>query len=127
MHIYLGFCFLLWEHHPASMSPEYSLKPVITGIEDFYFVDVVSGADSLVMRVNFQDGDGDLGLSAREEDLFGEFILPLPRDENGELIKFDHTKDILNCNKFAFPSRIIGTDTITDTVRADRKPYGKKF
>ncbi|MGB3586220.1 MAG: hypothetical protein WBA23_06750, partial [Tunicatimonas sp.] len=48
--------------------PEFSVVPAVTNIEELYFVDAVGGRDSLVIKISFEDGDGDLGLDAREED-----------------------------------------------------------
>ena len=112
--------------------PEYPDAPTITNIDDIYFVDVPSGFDTLVVRVYFQDGDGDLGLTARE----GEFFDPyrLIRDSNGDPIKYDPANPDLppfNCNEYVFPAGnnplVIEGDTIVDTVRAELNPLVRNF
>ncbi|MEQ9442872.1 MAG: hypothetical protein RIG62_27775 [Cyclobacteriaceae bacterium] len=126
-----GFFFIIMGLSACFDEPDYAAEPVITGIEDFYFVDVPGGFDTLVMRVNFQDGDGNLGLTARDEESFEQYILPLPTDEHGELIKYDPSQGPFNCNKYAWPKGInplvIDGNTITDTVRADQNPLVRNF
>ncbi|MEQ9442873.1 MAG: hypothetical protein RIG62_27780 [Cyclobacteriaceae bacterium] len=126
-----GFFFIIMGLSACFDEPDYAAEPVITGIEDFYFVDVPSGFDTLVVRVNFQDGDGNLGLTAREEEFFGQYKLPLPTDENGELIRYDPSQGPFNCNDYAFPAGnnplVINGDTITDTVRVERNPLVRNF
>lgn len=114
--------------------PEYEEAPVITAIEDLYFVDVQGGFDSLVVSVAFTDGDGDLGLSSREldNDRFGPFELPLPR-RDGALVKLGSYNDLpeFNCEDYTFPADltnpVIDGETITDTILVKRNPFVTNF
>ncbi len=128
-----GSLFMIMGLSACFSEPEYGEAPVITAIEDLYFVDVPVGQDSVVIRIAFTDGDGDLGLNARDSDKFGPYKLPLPR-ENGELIKYDPNRTDLppfSCSEYAFPAGlnplVIDGEEIIDTVRADRNPLFKNF
>ena len=61
--------------------PSFGDPPRLTGI-DIYFKELTKTSDSLVIRVDFEDGDGDLGISGGEEG-FGEFFL-IPNPRTGE-------------------------------------------
>ena len=125
-----GSLFMIMGLSACFSEPEYGEAPVITAIEDLYFVDVDGGADSLVISIAFTDGDGDLGLSSREldNDRFGPFKLPLPR-RDGELVKLGSYTDLpeFNCEDYTFPADltnpVIDGDTIKDTVYVKRNPF----
>ncbi|MEM6843132.1 MAG: hypothetical protein AAF632_12960 [Bacteroidota bacterium] len=128
-----GSLFLMIGLSACFSEPEYGEAPIITAIEDYYFADVPAGQDTLVIKIAFTDGDGDLGLDARDSDKFGPYKLPLDR-ENGELIKYDPSRTDLppfSCSKYAFPKGlnplVIDGETIVDTVRADRNPLFMNF
>lgn len=67
--------------------PDYPLTPRLTGI-DVYFKDMPSLSDSLVIRVDFEDGDGDLGLYTDENQVFGPFE-PQLDPSTGEFLVYD--------------------------------------
>lgn len=127
-----GSLFLVMGLSACFEEPDYDDVPFITGIEDFYFVDLPTGTDTLVMRVNFQDGNGDLGLSAREGSSFDPFTII--RDSQGNPIKFDPNdpnQPSFNCTDFIFPSGnnpiIIDNDTIRDTIWVESNPFVRNF
>jgi len=112
--------------------PDYDIVPALISFDDFYFVDPPSATDTLVIRINFQDGDGDLGLTAREGSFFDPFTII--RDVNGNPIKFDPNDDSqppFNCTDWVFPQGnnpiIIGNDTITDTILVEPNPLVRNF
>ncbi|MEM9829525.1 MAG: hypothetical protein AAF944_02750 [Bacteroidota bacterium] len=129
-----GSLFLMMGLSACFSEPEYEEAPVITAIEDLYFVDVQGGFDSLVVSVAFTDGDGDLGLSSREldNDRFGPFELPLPR-RDGALVKLGSYNDLpeFNCEDYTFPADltnpVIDGETITDTILVKRNPFVTNF
>ncbi len=127
-----GVIFLIMGLAACVDEGEFSDIPEITAIEEIYFVDVDGGSDSLVISVAFTDGDGDLGISARES----EFITPfeIVRDNQGEPIKFDPANPNnppFNCCDWATPSGlnpiIVGTDTIFDTIQVIQNPFVRNF
>ncbi|MEM9670948.1 MAG: hypothetical protein AAF992_00035 [Bacteroidota bacterium] len=112
--------------------PDYDLRPALISFDDFYFVDPPGATDTLVIRVNFQDGDGNLGLTAREGSFFDPFTIR--RDINGDPIKFDPNdgnQPPFNCTDFIFPQGnnpiIVGNDTITDTIWIEPNPLVRNF
>ena len=129
LHIF-GFLFIIMGVSSCFDEPDYSNVPFITGIDDFYFVDVVSGADSLIIRVNFQDGDGDLGLSNNEIDPALALQFTFPPGPNGEKYYiFDgNNPDLIpfSCKDYQY-FETIGQDTIRDTVRVNYNPYFYNF
>mgnify|MGYP001026888526 CR=1 FL=1 len=110
--------------------PEFSDVPAVTNIEEIYFVDG-DRFDSLVIKVAFEDGDGDLGLDAREEDFIRPFSVV--RDSDGNPVIFDPvTSEIpFNCCDFETPTEltpiVVGTDSIFDTVRVVQNPFVRNF
>ncbi|WKN42535.1 hypothetical protein [Tunicatimonas pelagia] len=91
-----------------------------------------SSRDSIEITIAWQDGNSDLGMSYRDSDtssLYAPF--ELVRDDEGQPVYFDSETDIYNCRDFAFPiglsPLIIGSDTITDTVRVIRNKYVANF
>lgn len=59
-------------------APEFGDPPRLTGI-DVYFKEIDGRSDSLVVRVDFEDGDGDLGVSGREDG--ARDYIPVPHPE----------------------------------------------
>nr|WKN34344.1 hypothetical protein K4G66_18355 [Tunicatimonas sp. TK19036] len=125
-----SFLFITMGVSACFDEPDYSDVPFITGIDDFYFVDVASGADSLIIRVSFQDGDGDLGLSNNEIDPELALQFTFPPGPNGEKYYiFDGTNPDLvpyDCRRYQY-FETIGQDTIRDTVMVDYNPYYYNF
>lgn len=111
--------------------PEFSVIPAVTNIEEIYFVDVDQGLDSLVIKIAFEDGDGDLGLTSREEDFIRPFNVI--RDSEGNPVVYDRfTSEIpFNCCDYTWPSGldpiVVGTDSIFDTIRVERNPFVRNF
>ncbi|WPP49925.1 hypothetical protein [Catalinimonas niigatensis] len=114
--------------------PEFALEPYLVGFDGdngIRFVDVPNTiADSLIIRVEFQDGNGDLGLVSNESDpvLREQYIFYL--DDSGDYIRYNAEVDAVNgrldCTKFAY-FNVIGRDTIQDTIRVDINPYYFNF
>jgi len=84
--------------------PEFSNQPRIELIDvQFKEVGTISNADSLIIVLHFEDGDGNLGLDNSDEfssgayrrgDFFG--------DSNGNIVTIDHQED-LNLPPFELP------------------------
>lgn len=112
--------------------PDFPMEPRLLGFDGeqgIRFVDVPNTiADSLIIRVSFQDGDGDLGVASNE-------VSPVLReqyiyitDNNGDLVTYDQERDgEFDCAQWKVPPTYIGQDTIRDTVRADINPYYYNF
>ncbi|WKN42546.1 hypothetical protein [Tunicatimonas pelagia] len=126
-----GVFFLVMGLSACIDEPEFSDVPAVTNIEEIYFVDVEQGIDSLVITIAFEDGDGDLGLTAREGGSISPF--DIVEDSNGDPVVFDPlTADVpFNCCDYAWPEGldpiIIGTDTIFDTIRVNRNQFVRNF
>ncbi len=107
--------------------PNFPVEPRITGTPEIIFIEDPSGADSLVVRISFEDGDGDLGLSGDELD--PEFSQPytILRGPNGEkYYYFDDQRDEFNCEEFDIAGVYQG-DTINDTVKVAYNKYYNNF
>ncbi len=112
--------------------PDFPMEPRLLGFDGengIRFVDVPNTiADSLIIRVSFQDGDGNLGLSSNE-------ISPVLReqyiyitDNSGDFIVYDpQVHGEFNCADWKTPPTYIAQDTIRDTIRADINPYYYNF
>lgn len=99
-------------------APEFGDPPQLTGIE-VYFKEEARQLDSLVVRVDFEDGDGDLGVSGRENDV--DDYIPVFKD--GSYIFFDENNSGLppyNCRQYT-DIDLNPTDGVFDydTIRAD--------
>lgn len=112
--------------------PDFALEPYLVGFDGengIRFIDVPNTiADSLILRVEFQDGNGDLGLVSNEADpLLREPYFFLV-DEGGNFIQYD--PDIygeFNCIDWKVPPTYIRQDTIRDTIQIEQNPYYYNF
>lgn len=127
----LAFTFLLGLNSCYDQ-PEFDLAPHLEGFDGdngIRFIDVPNTVvDSLIIRVRFQDGNGDLGLYSNESDslLREEFFLDV--DEIGEYIRYDATiHGAYDCTQFKEPPIYIGQDTIMDTLQVQYNPYYYNF
>ncbi|MFA0963136.1 hypothetical protein AB9P05_15130 [Roseivirga sp. BDSF3-8] len=98
--------------------PEYPDAPDIS-FNDITFYDNASGTDSLVLSINFRDGDGDLGLRPTETDAPYnpyEFVY----DQDGDFIDKGSSPDLPedNCSNYA----TIEVDSTIRTVLVDPNP-----
>ena len=112
--------------------PEFPMEPRLLrfdGVNGIRFVDVPNTiADSLIIRVVFQDGNGDLGVASNEASpvLREQFIYIT--DGTGDFIVYDQQRDgDFDCSLWKLPPTFIGQDTIRDTVRVDRNPFYYNF
>ncbi len=103
-------------------APEFGDPPRLTGIE-VYFKEVDRQPDSLVVRVDFEDGDGDLGVSGREND--ADDYIPIANPDDGGYWFYDQDNPDprlpeYNCRQFTDIDLDL-TDGIVDkdTIRAD--------
>ncbi len=103
-------------------APKFGDPPRLTDIE-VYFKEVDRQPDSLVIRVDFEDGDGDLGVSGRENDA-NEYI-PIANPDDGGFWFYnandpDPRFPEYNCRQFTDIDLDL-TDGIPnrDTIRAD--------
>ncbi|MDN5201392.1 hypothetical protein QQ008_08470 [Fulvivirgaceae bacterium BMA10] len=95
--------------------PELPLEPTIS-FNDIQFKKGENGRDSLILTLNFEDGDGDLGLNDDfDEPPFNEYDLVL--DDNGDVIHFGApNQPPYNINDWLL--RDLDGDNVTDdTVR----------
>ncbi|MGB3776748.1 MAG: hypothetical protein WA960_00210 [Tunicatimonas sp.] len=103
-------------------APKFGDPPRLTGIE-VYFKEVERQPDSLVVRVDFEDGDGDLGVSGRENDADDYIPIPNPDDGGFWFYNGDNPDSRLpeyNCRLFTDIDLDL-TDGVPefDTIRAD--------
>ena len=103
-------------------APEFGDPPRLTGIE-VYFKEVERQPDSLVVRVDFEDGDGDLGVSGRENDV--DDYIPIPNPDDGGFWFYDQDNPDprlpeYNCRLYQDRDLDL-TDGVVDldTIRAD--------
>ena len=101
-------------------APEFGDSPRLTGI-DVYFREVDRQPDSLVVRVDFEDGDGDLGVSGRENN--ADDYIPIPNPDDGGFWFFDPDDQRLppfNCRQFTDIDLNLTDGVVNlDTIRAD--------
>lgn len=126
----LGFAFLLGLSS-CYEEPDFALEPYLVGFDGengIRFVDVPNTvADSLIIRVQFQDGNGDLGLISDEPSPILREPFFIPVDENGDYYYYDPQVDgEYDCTTYAFVN-VVGRDTIRDTVLVERNPYYSNF
>lgn len=110
--------------------PEFAMEPRLTGFdgEGIRFVDVPDDIrDSLIVRVAFQDGDGDLGLAINEVQPVYTQQYIYQTDNSGDLIRFDSQNDDFNCVDWKPPPTYINQDTIRDTLRVVLNPFYFNF
>lgn len=106
--------------------PELSSTPVIS-FDDVVFKEGVTTAggqqvDSLIFSINFEDNEGDLGLTRDDlEDQFQQYIFPM--DDNGNYIRFGSSEDLpeFNCYNWLI-NPVINGDTIPDTIYVEINP-----
>ncbi len=101
-------------------APKFGDPPQLTGIE-VYFKKVERQPDSLVVRVDFEDGDGDLGVSGRESDV--DDYIPIANPDGSGYWFFDENDQSLppyNCRLYT-DIDLNPTDGVfdRDTIRAD--------
>lgn len=135
MKYYTSFLFLfifLLGLSSCEEEPEFALEPYLVGFDGqngIRFVDAPNTVvDSLIIRVVFQDGDGNLGLYGNESDpLFRQEAFP-DLDQNGDYIRYDfNIHGPYDCTKFKSPPIYIGQDTILDTLQVKYNPYYYNF
>lgn len=101
--------------------PDFGIVPQLTGIE-VYFKDMPK-SDSLIVRVEFEDGDGDLGIRGNEDGFFRYELVPNP-DTGGPWIYNSNNPDsrlpAYSCELYQ-DLDLTPNDTINerDTVRAN--------
>jgi hypothetical protein len=106
-------------------APEFGDPPRLTDIE-VYFKEVETQPDSLVVRVDFEDGDGDLGVSGiGDVTLLPPYFIPIPNPDDGGVWYFDENDEQLppyDCRQYVSIDLDL-TDGISeedeDTIRAD--------
>ncbi|MEQ9441855.1 MAG: hypothetical protein RIG62_22635 [Cyclobacteriaceae bacterium] len=115
--------------------PNYSEIPIIE-LRNVKWVRIEEGNGSLVdiiqIEIGWQDGDGDLGMNAREVFTNTDFQpFHLVRDEHDRIQYFNSTTDTFSCSKYiaASPDRPIeiDNDIIEDTVRVIHNKYRGNF
>ena len=92
-------------------------NPRLTGFDDLYYKEL-GAFDSLIVRVNFQDGDGDFGTPEEQKSLLYIPVL----NSDGTFQYFDPNdpnQPPFNCTNYATLSQIFPNDTTNDTIRAN--------
>ena len=96
--------------------PDFSDTPRLTDIE-VYTKDASNGRDSLIVRVGFEDGDGDLGIGGNENDPF--FRIPNPNTNEPYWIYRSNNTDPglppYDCERYRFVPLTPG-DSVYDTL-----------
>jgi len=126
-----GFLFLLGMSSCYD-EPDFPMEPRLIDFDGGFkqgikYKDVPNTiVDSLILRVVFQDGDGNLGLTGDEPSpiLREQFIFQL--DENGEFVRYDPALEPFDCTRFSY-FNIVGRDTIQDTIAIEYNPYYYNF
>ena len=116
---WLWFLLVLGALSACYERPNLSVVPAI-GMNNFYFK-MIKGVslDSLILTVNFEDGDGDLGLDANEDDppyeLYDVFV------NNGDTLSIgdNDTLPPYNCIDYEIIKKEIIVDGKTQVVKAD--------
>lgn len=117
----------------CDIDPEFPVEPKIA-FESINFNKSDNGLDTLILRVRFQDGDGDLGLSGGETDPPYQLYTPKFK-ENGEPCFFSdrfNTVDCAglpldyDCTNYLSPVRI-GQDLVNDTVYVEYNENRNNF
>lgn len=111
--------------------PDFAMEPYLVdfdGENGIRFVDVPNTiADSLIIRVRFQDGNGDLGLVSNESDPVLREQYFFPPGEDGDYIRYDRNiHGEYDCTKFVY-FNTVGRDTIQDTIQVEINPYYYNF
>jgi hypothetical protein len=130
--LFLLFSFSVLGLSSCYEEPDFPMEPRLVGFdgpigEGIRYVDVPeTQADSLIFRIRFEDGDGNLGISANESNpLFSQPIF-YPADNEGDFIRFDPAVHDFDCRDWDFVT-IVGLDTINDTVRIEFNPNYYNF
>jgi len=114
-------------------APEFPVVPKID-FESVNFKQGATGFDTLIVRVRFQDGDGDLGLGGEENDPPYHSLNFLPSPD-GDPCRFSERfdegcRDVLppefNCVDYQYFTTL-GQDTIRDTLYVELNPNQNNF
>jgi hypothetical protein len=112
--------------------PTFPIEPRIE-LNDFYFREVEDfPLDSLIIKVQFEDGDGDLGLESFETD-FPYHLLTVQTYSNGDTIRYGEAAapDEYNCVDFEIirkESSVNDSLVVTsDTIFVERNPNHFNF
>lgn len=115
--------------------PEFPVEPRLTGFNSIIFKEL-EGPDSLIIRVEFEDGDGDLGLLGSGADIDTPYNeISIHEDINGQPIRYNPNNPSLppySCEDYYTPSgdSIIIDGWIlrkADTVRVTYNETGRNF
>lgn len=119
-YIYILFLLLPFSIASCYEAPELPEKPKIA-FKNIIFKELPDGKDSLILSINFEDGNGNLGLRPDEDDgKYARFIIPT--DEMGNYIPYRcDTCPPYNCNTYEY-FETLGEDTIKDTIYAKTNP-----
>ncbi|MEK6480031.1 hypothetical protein WJR50_20985 [Catalinimonas sp. 4WD22] len=112
--------------------PEFAMQPHLIdfdGEQGIRFVDIPNTVtDSLIIRVQFRDGDGDLGLRSNETDPLLEQSFTPVTDSEGNYVVYDEAiHGPYDCTQFSPPPNYIGQEVINDTLKGDYNPYFYNF
>ena len=118
----LWFLVILLAYVSCQDRPVFPLTPSIS-LSEFYFRNIASSdgrnlRDSIVIRVNFEDGDGDLGL--RGDETQPPYHLYDVVTENGDTVRFGDDPSLPDYNCFDYEI-ITNTSSVGDSlvVQAD--------
>ena len=110
----------------CSDRPTFDFTPQIS-LSEFYFVDIENlSLDSLIIKINFQDGNGDLGLESFETDPPYHLLDPVLNDKQDTVRHGDPGAPPYDCVNYEIIRRETSVnDTLVvtaDTIQVDRNP-----
>lgn len=113
--------------------PDFPVEPRLTGKPEIIFKEM-EGPDSLIIRVEFEDGDGDLGLLGSGADIDTPYNEISVIERNGQPVIFDPNDPSLpdfSCENYLFPAKgdslIVDGWIIKDTVQVRFNETGRNF
>ncbi len=116
---WLWFLFIFITISACYKRPELDIVPAI-GFKDFYFKAIKDiSLDSLVLTINFEDGDGDLGLESNENDppyqLYDVFV------NHGDTLSLgdNDTLPAYNCIDYEIIKKEVIVNGVPQVVKAD--------
>lgn len=134
-----GFILAIFAFFSCERAPEFSDVPKIS-YESVQFGFNPVGQDSLIISVNFEDGNGDLGISSNEGPPFHEatyFSADPPHNpiydiegiSSESLLRIGDLDTLpeYSCLNYRILGRIVDETAVTDTVYIQPNPRSKNF
>jgi len=125
------FLLLFFSLIACKERPTFPVTPAIS-MNDFYFREIQGFTlDSLILKIQFEDGDGDLGLLSTETNPPYQ-LLDVVTDSNGDTVRYgDPGTPPYNCLDYEIIRKEISVDdslvVTADTIYVERNPYYYNF